>query len=152
MSCHCDFVQNRSQMKDEASARQEKRNNFLLPYVNLEDLSINNGTQWLVPQSGGVERYHGFSCTMVTFGDETTYGRVLEYSERLDESDKDSPDGAMMEFILQESMTFGNGLAVLETQEKLALWLQNPANFAELFRGVLLPNSLQKSVKVTQNQ
>jgi flavin-binding protein dodecin len=56
---------------------------------------------------------------MVAFGDETTYGRVLEYSERLDESDKDSPDGAMMEFILQESMTFGNGLAVLETQAKL---------------------------------
>ncbi|KAJ7803464.1 hypothetical protein B0H14DRAFT_2613330 [Mycena olivaceomarginata] len=50
-------------------------------------------------------------CAMVTFGDETTYGRVLEYSQRLDESDKDSPDGAMMEFILQESMTFGNGLA-----------------------------------------
>lgn len=38
-----------SVIKDEASARQEKRNDFLLPYVNLEDLSINNGTQckWL---------------------------------------------------------------------------------------------------------
>jgi hypothetical protein len=34
-----------SVIKDEASARQEKRNDFLLPYVNLEDLSINNGTQ-----------------------------------------------------------------------------------------------------------
>ncbi|KAJ7168950.1 hypothetical protein C8R46DRAFT_1092926 [Mycena filopes] len=27
------------------AARQERRNDFLLPYLNLEDLSINNGTQ-----------------------------------------------------------------------------------------------------------
>ncbi|KAJ6462191.1 hypothetical protein C8R45DRAFT_1108381 [Mycena sanguinolenta] len=136
-----------SVIKDEASARQEKRNDFLLPYVNLEDLSINNGVQFLgllharahrFPSefawfdsntlgfgivAGGVERYHGYSCAMVAFGDETTYGRVLEYSERLDESDKDSPDGAMMEFTLRESMTFGDGLAVLETQVKLTALL-----------------------------
>ncbi|KAJ7194963.1 hypothetical protein GGX14DRAFT_677760 [Mycena pura] len=135
-----------SVIKDEASTRQEKRNDFLLPYVNLEDLSINNGTQFLgllharalrFPSefawfdsntlgfgvaAGGVERYHGFNCAMVAFG-ETTYGRVLEYSERLNESDKDSPDGGMMEFILGESITFGNGLAVLETQATLTALL-----------------------------
>ncbi|KAJ6462182.1 hypothetical protein C8R45DRAFT_1108374 [Mycena sanguinolenta] len=36
-----------SVIKDEASARRERRNDFLLPYVNLEDLSINNGVQFL---------------------------------------------------------------------------------------------------------
>jgi hypothetical protein len=33
-----------------------------------------------------------------------------------------------------------------------SLWSQNPANFPQSFRGVLLQNSLQKSVKVVQNQ
>ncbi|KAJ7466952.1 hypothetical protein FB451DRAFT_1178212 [Mycena latifolia] len=69
--------------------------------------------------AGGIHRYRGFNCAMVTFGNEDTYGRVLEYSECLDESDKNSPDGAAMEHILRESMTFGTGLVVLETQDKL---------------------------------
>ncbi|KAJ6463498.1 hypothetical protein C8R45DRAFT_1107839 [Mycena sanguinolenta] len=58
-------------------------------------------------------------CAMVAFGDEAEYGKVLEYSERLDESDEDSPDGAQMEHLLRESISFGDGLEILQTQNKL---------------------------------
>jgi hypothetical protein len=56
---------------------------------------------------------------MMIFGNEDTYGRVLEYSQRLDESDEDSPNGAVMEHLLRESMSFADGLVVLGSQDKL---------------------------------
>ncbi|KAJ7506566.1 hypothetical protein B0H11DRAFT_1706585 [Mycena galericulata] len=140
---------------------QDNRNDFVLPYLNLEDLSINNGTQshrkcdvtrhdfpvsvasplgllharahyfpsqfaWFDDDTlhfgivaHGIQRYHALDCAMVSFGDESTYGKVLEYSEPLDESDENSPDGGQMEHLLHESMSFGDGLVVLETQSKL---------------------------------
>ncbi|KAJ6627604.1 hypothetical protein B0H10DRAFT_1993357 [Mycena sp. CBHHK59/15] len=137
------FMQNAGQY----ATLQDKRDNFLFPYLNLDDLSINNGTQFLgllharahrFPSefvlfdedtihfgivAGGIQRYHGFDCAMVIFGNEDTYGRVLEYSERLNELDENSPDGGAMEHLLRESMTFGNGLVVLETQGKLMNFL-----------------------------
>ncbi|KAK7028687.1 hypothetical protein R3P38DRAFT_2776378 [Favolaschia claudopus] len=70
--------------------------------------------------SGGITRYHGMDCTMVSFGDESTYGRVLEYDEQLDKTDQNSPTGSDLEFTLRESMSFGDGLVVLEAQAKLA--------------------------------
>ncbi|KAJ7752995.1 hypothetical protein B0H16DRAFT_1418853 [Mycena metata] len=121
----------------------QKLNAFLFPYLNLEDLSINNGVQFLgllharthyAPSQfawfdyntlhfgivvGGIDRYHAMDCGMVVFGDEDTYGKVLEYSEPLEKSDETAPDGGQMEFILRESMPFGDGLAVLHTQLKL---------------------------------
>ncbi|KAJ6625139.1 hypothetical protein B0H10DRAFT_1942736 [Mycena sp. CBHHK59/15] len=45
----------------------------------------------------GVERYHGLDCAMVVFSDNTTYGKVLEYSEHLGQSDERSLDGAILE-------------------------------------------------------
>ncbi|KAJ7723908.1 hypothetical protein B0H16DRAFT_1472654 [Mycena metata] len=121
----------------------QKLGAFLFPYLNLEDLSINNGVQFLgllharthYPPSqfawfdyntlhfgivvGGIDRYHAMDCGMIVFGDESTYGKVLEYSEPLDKSDETTPDGGQMEFTLRESMPFGDGLAVLHTQLKL---------------------------------
>ncbi|KAJ7673199.1 hypothetical protein DFH06DRAFT_1081972 [Mycena polygramma] len=117
---------------------QDKLIDFLLPYLNLEDLTINNGTQFLgllharahyFPSqfawfdsntlhfgivAGAIPRPHGVDCAMVSFGDESTYGKVLEYDEPLSRADLDSPD---------ESMSFGDGLAVLETQAKLTKFL-----------------------------
>jgi hypothetical protein len=55
----------------------------------------------------------------IAFGDDATYGRVLEYSEPLDKSIKHSPEGGEMEHLLREAMSFGDGLAVLEAQSKL---------------------------------
>ncbi|KAJ7194920.1 hypothetical protein GGX14DRAFT_505295 [Mycena pura] len=125
----------------------DKLNDFRLPYLNLEDLTINNGTQFLgllharahYPPSqfawfdsdtlhfgivaGAIPRQHGMSCGMIVFGDQDTYGKVLPYSEPLEKSDATSPDGFEMEHNLRESMSFGDGLAVLETQAKLMEFL-----------------------------
>ncbi|KAJ7720160.1 hypothetical protein B0H16DRAFT_1793617 [Mycena metata] len=136
-----------SALKDDDDGRKLSRNTFLLPYLNLEDLSINNGTQflgllharayhfppkfaWFDSQTlgfgivaGGVARYHGVGCAVVASGDESTYRKVLEYSERLNPADESSPDGAQMEMVSRESMSFGDGLAVLEMQAKLLAFL-----------------------------
>ncbi|KAJ7036960.1 hypothetical protein C8F04DRAFT_1257503 [Mycena alexandri] len=121
----------------------QKLNAFLFPYLNLEDLAIkitaynslvfymhehiipppsllgSITTQQASHDEGGIDRYHAMDCGMIAFGDENTYGKVLEYSEPLDKSDGTTPDGGQMEFILRESMPFGDGLAVLHTQVKL---------------------------------
>ncbi|KAJ7640103.1 hypothetical protein DFH06DRAFT_1098562 [Mycena polygramma] len=131
----------------QGNAMHGKLIDFLLPYLNLEDLTINNGTQLLgllharahyFPSqfawfdsdtlhfgivAGAIPRPHGVDCAMVSFGDESTYGKVLEYDEPLNSADADSPDGAQMEHVLRESMSFGDGLAVLETQAKLMKFL-----------------------------
>ncbi|KAK6974508.1 C2H2 and C2HC zinc finger protein [Favolaschia claudopus] len=136
-----------SALNDSEMHRSWKRNVFLFPYLNLEDLSINNGTQFLGLMharahyhpsafawfdsdvlsigivSGGITRYHGMDCTMVSFGDESTYGRVLEYNEQLDTTDQNSPTGSDLEFTLRESMSFGDGLVVLEAESKLMAFL-----------------------------
>ncbi|KAJ7471124.1 hypothetical protein FB451DRAFT_1473261 [Mycena latifolia] len=132
---------------DEPSVRQANTNDFMLPYLNLEDLSLHNGSQFLgllharVHHSpsefawfdsdtlnfgiaaGVMKRSHGLDCAMIAFGDETTYGKVLEYSDSLDKEDRTSPDGAVMEHILRESMSLGDGLAVLELQNQLMHFL-----------------------------
>ncbi|KAJ6543542.1 hypothetical protein DFH09DRAFT_1282386 [Mycena vulgaris] len=154
--------------QDDPSARQAKRNDFMLPYLNLEDLSINNGTQFLgllharvyhSPSefawfdnntlnfgivAGGIKRFHGLDCGMIAFGDEATYGKVLGYSEFLDKSDRDSPDGAQMEHLLRESMSFGDGLAVLEMRSKLMGFLLAVVNkiLIDLDLGDLKPATL----------
>ncbi|KAJ7771010.1 hypothetical protein DFH07DRAFT_768409 [Mycena maculata] len=126
---------------------EDDRDVFVLPYLNLEDLSVNNGTQFLgllharahhFPSefvwfdddtihfgivAGGIHRYHAVDCAMIAFGDEATYGKVLPYPDPLDDSDDDSPDGFQMEHMLRESISFGNGLLVLETQSKLMNFL-----------------------------
>jgi hypothetical protein len=56
---------------------------------------------------------------MIAFGDEASYGKILEYCERVDDSDQNSPDGFQMEHHLRESIPFGDGLAILETQKNL---------------------------------
>ncbi|KAJ7595212.1 hypothetical protein C8J56DRAFT_883440 [Mycena floridula] len=79
---------------------------FLFPYLNLEDLSINNGTQGHFGIiSGGIVRYHAIDCTMVGFGDPSTYGRILKYGEVLDSSDSNSREGAELEHYLREGVT-----------------------------------------------
>ncbi|KAF7373595.1 C2H2 and C2HC zinc finger [Mycena sanguinolenta] len=132
---------------DQAAILQGNRTEFTLPYLNLEDLSVNNGIQFLCllhwrahefpskflwfdddtlhfgVRAGGVHRFHAMDCAMVAFGEEVNYGKVLEYSERLDESDEDSPDGGQMEHLLRESISFGDGLEILQTQSKLMKFL-----------------------------
>ncbi|KAF8192685.1 hypothetical protein K438DRAFT_1969816 [Mycena galopus ATCC 62051] len=126
---------------------EQNRSDFVMPYLNLEDLSVNNGVQFLgllhwrayeFPsnfiwfdkellhfgcRAGGIQRVHAMDCAMVTFGDEATYGKVLGYSDRLDNSDKNSPDSFQMEGVLKESICFGTGLMVLETQTRLMNFL-----------------------------
>ncbi|KAF8192691.1 hypothetical protein K438DRAFT_1934979 [Mycena galopus ATCC 62051] len=131
----------------QAENLQDDGSDFLLPYLNLEDLSVNNGVQfpgllhwrayefpskfmWFDDEmlhfgvrAGGIQRFHAMDCAMVAFGDEANYGRVLEYSECLDASDENSPDGSEMEQILRESISFGDGLTILETQGRLINFL-----------------------------
>ncbi|KAJ7639439.1 hypothetical protein FB45DRAFT_1001296 [Roridomyces roridus] len=119
------------------------KKDLLLPYLNLDDLSCNNGTQFLgllharahrSPSefamfdgdmlhfgivAKGIRRYQAVECSMIAFGDEDTYGKVIEYSESMDPSDADSPDGFQMEQLLHESLSFGDGLVVLESQSQL---------------------------------
>ncbi|KAJ7122648.1 hypothetical protein C8R43DRAFT_1136064 [Mycena crocata] len=126
---------------DVQSAGQDRHDYFLLPYLNLEDLSMNNGILCAVHHSpsefawfdastlhfgiisGGIKESHGLDCSMVTLGDEDTYGKVLEYSEPFNASEKDSPDGFEMEHHLLESMYLGDRLVVLEAQSKLMVFL-----------------------------
>ncbi|KAJ7111305.1 hypothetical protein C8R44DRAFT_799277 [Mycena epipterygia] len=140
---HAPEVSAFAQSGGQPASLQEKRNDFLLPYLNLEDLSVNNGMQFLgllharvhhAPSefawfdyntihfgvvAGAIQRYHALDCAMVAYGDESTYGNVLEYAKLLDKSDENSPDGFQMEHLLRESMSFGDGLVVLDAQKKL---------------------------------
>ncbi|KAJ7740995.1 hypothetical protein B0H14DRAFT_3515415 [Mycena olivaceomarginata] len=126
---------------------QGNRKDFALPYLNLEDLSVNNGAQFLCllhwrahefpsrfmwfddemlhfgVRAGGIQRAHAIDCAMIAFGDEASYGKILEYCERVDDSDQNSPDGFQMEHHLRESISFGDGLAILETQKNLMNFL-----------------------------
>ncbi|KAJ6454882.1 hypothetical protein C8R47DRAFT_1203911 [Mycena vitilis] len=130
----------------------DKLNDFILPYQNLEDLTINNGMQsyprmvlgllharahyppsqfaWFDAKTlhfgfaaGAIPRQLGVCCGMISFRDEGIYGKVLRYDAYFDHSDAHSPNGGEMEHLLRESMSSGDGLAVLETQAKLIKFL-----------------------------
>ncbi|TDL23088.1 hypothetical protein BD410DRAFT_188801 [Rickenella mellea] len=126
----------------DVNGRHSQRDVFLLPYANLEDLSWNNGIQFLsllhyrarnFPSAfahfdcdtlhfgivaGGIRRIHAPDCSMLCFGGRETYGNVVKWGEPIGKG-KDAPDGFELEWEWGEAMPLSDGLLVLETQTKL---------------------------------
>ncbi|KAJ7791281.1 hypothetical protein B0H14DRAFT_3500625 [Mycena olivaceomarginata] len=73
------------------------------------------------------------------------YNNTVVFMAENSTSDTPLPTGIDTNLLDCLNVTIGIAVPLVDGA---SLWLQNPANFAELFRGVLLPNSLQKYVKV----
>ncbi|TDL23089.1 hypothetical protein BD410DRAFT_189208 [Rickenella mellea] len=121
---------------------KDYRNVFLFPFANLEDLSWNNGIQFLsllhhrahnFPSefaqfdqdtlrfgidSGGIRSLEAPNCSMLGFGGRDTYGKVVRWEEPIGDA-RDAPDAFELESVWGEAMPLADGIPVLEAQRKL---------------------------------
>ncbi|KIJ52382.1 hypothetical protein M422DRAFT_64888 [Sphaerobolus stellatus SS14] len=121
---------------------KEKWDTFLLPYLNVEDLTWSNGVKFLsllhyraryFPSafasfdsntlhfgivSQAVSRYYVPDVSMLAFGDKDTYAKTIGWEEYIGEED-DAPSGFELDQVLGDALPLADGLPVLESQIKL---------------------------------